>query len=38
VRNQTLGNQIAVLPGGVIVDVFTEIDASATAAMRRHCG
>ena len=33
VRNQTLGNQIAVLPGGVVVDVFTEIDVSATGAM-----
>jgi len=33
VRNQTLGNQIVVLPGGVIVDVFTQIDVSATGAM-----
>ena len=27
--NQTLGNQIVVLPGGVVLDVFTELDTAA---------
>jgi len=31
--NQTFGNQIAVLPG-LVVDVFTEIDASSTTTVR----
>ena len=30
--NQTLGNQIAVLPSGVVLDVFTEIDTAAGGA------
>jgi hypothetical protein len=31
--NQTIGNQIVILPGGAVVDVFTEIDVSSTGAM-----
>jgi hypothetical protein len=31
--NQTLGNQIVILPGGTLVDVFTEIDTSPTGAL-----
>lgn len=35
--NQTLGNQVAVLPGGVVLDVFTELDTAAgqTTALAR---
>ena len=36
--NQTLGNQIVVLPGGVVLDVFTELDTGpggATTALAR---
>jgi len=35
--NQTLGNQIVVLPGGVVLDVFTELDTAAgqTTALAR---
>ena len=32
VGNQTLGSQLAVLPGGVLVNVFTEIDVTAGGA------
>jgi hypothetical protein len=38
VANQTLGNQIVVLPGDVVLDVFTELDTSAggqTTALAR---
>ncbi len=36
--NQTLGNQIVVLPGAVVLDVFTELDTAAggqTTALAR---
>lgn len=31
--NQTLGNQIVVLPGGALVNVFTQIDVASTGAV-----
>ena len=33
-NNQTIGNQIVVLPGGRLLDVFTEIDAGNTSAVK----